>query len=720
MPLESLFDYKFDEGQPEIGQFVLVPFGPRRMVGVVVDLPKQSAVESKKLRAVQRVLRDIPALSNDTLTLLAFCSRYYHYPLGATINTAVPAGLRQLGRKPDGVPDAYTITPVGKAQSPDAWPSSAKVRRALLGAFQEQQVLARDSIDAFGSSARQVLRTFLRSGWIEPRALPSMPAHLESAPKIAAFANAVELNSEQQQVLAQISRTTGEFHCHVLQGITGSGKTEIYLRLIDGVVMAGRQALLLVPEINLTPQLTEALANRFGAQHVAVLHSAMAHGERLSRWLDVAMGRASIVVGTRLAVLSQIPRLGLIIVDEEHDASYKQQDGLRYSARDVAVTLGKQRDAPVVLGSATPSLESMRQALRGRYQLHRLTQRASGATPIVEIISTRGEKSPDGLSAAMVQALQTNMERGEQSLLFINRRGYAPTLYCSACGWIAPCHRCSARLTVHTAKAKLDCHYCGHVERIPSACPVCGNQDLLALGQGTQRIEQAIAARFPAARIARIDRDSTRGRDAFQSVRRKVTSQAIDILVGTQMLAKGHDFPRLTLVGVVGADQGLLAADFRAEERLFSLLLQVVGRAGRGENPGRALVQTAFPEHPIFAALKTQDFDAFVLAQLTLREQAGFPPFLHQVLIRAEATVEREAKQFLLDAARVGQSLASEEVIVFDPVPATLARVAGKWRFNLLVQSASRTALHAYLDAWLPQLNSTRVRWSVDVDPLEL
>lgn len=721
VPLDKLFDYRCDESQPPSrGAMIAVPFGARRMVGVALEFARTSAVEPAKIRSVHKILHDVPALSHATLELLGFCSRYYHHPLGQTIHTALPSALKQLIRRQDQKPQAYTITDAGDQCDLDALPRNAVVQRALLDLFKRERHVTREQILAVSANAGKALRLFLDARWVEatePKANVSN-ARRDEAPLTAR--SAVELTPEQSEAVDRVRRSLGTFRCHVLRGVTGSGKTEVYLSLIDHAIAAGKQALLLVPEINLTPQLEDALAARFGEQRVITLHSAIADGERLERWKRAARGSVDIVAGTRLAVFAQLPRLGLVIVDEEHDASYKQQEGLRYSARDVAVALAKQRGVPVLLGSATPSLETMRQAYVGRYDLCELTQRASGLPPSIELVPLAKQKRTDSLSDTLIHALELNLQRREQSLVFINRRGFAPTLYCSACGWIAPCHRCSARLTVHLARQKLSCHYCGHEERIPTACPVCGNQDLAALGHGTQRIEQAIAARFPNARVVRIDRDSTRRRDAFQSLREKVASEAVDILVGTQMLAKGHDFPNLTLVGVIGADQGLLAADFRAEERLFSQLLQVVGRAGRGAKPGRALVQTAFPHHPLFEALQTQDFDAFARAQLALREASGFPPFLYQALVRAEATAEAAVSRFLAEAARLGQRIAPKNVVVYDAAPAAMARIAGKWRWNLLVQSQGRAALHAFLKQWLPQLQSTRVRWSIDIDPLEL
>jgi primosomal protein N' (replication factor Y) len=536
------------------------------------------------------------------------------------------------------------------------------------------------------------------------------------------------LTPEQSGALARIEASFDRFHPVLLQGITGSGKTEVYLRAIAAALDRGRQALFLVPEIGLTPQLEGHVRNRFPQARIAAAHSHLAEGERAGAWLAAQAGEADIVLGTRLAVLMPFARLGLIVVDEEHDPSYKQQEGLRYSARDVAVRRAQSLAIPVVLGSATPSLESWSNARDGRYELLTLGSRATGAAlPRVRLIDTRADRPREGLSGTLVAALRHRLAAGEQSLVFVNRRGFAPVLHCRDCAWHSSCTRCSANLVVHLRTRELRCHHCGHRERVPNACPSCGSTDLAPIGHGTQRIEESLREALPGARIERVDRDTTARKGALRDVFDRVRAREIDILVGTQMLAKGHDYPNLTLVGVLDSDSALFSADFRAAERLFAQLVQVAGRAGRGERPGEVLIQTDFPGHALYAAVMAQDYGAFAQEALDERRAAAFPPFAHLVLLRAESKKEGEAASFLAAAARSARRLARDakggEVEVFDPVPAVLERKAGFERAQLLVRSTSRTALQRFLSGWreaLSEREDRRVRWTLDVDPQEV
>ncbi len=560
------------------------------------------------------------------------------------------------------------------------------------------------------------LPPMLRRGRLPVRrkaALPERPAAI--APPQA--------NAEQQIAVAAIAASTG-FHCFLLYGITGSGKTEVYLQAIAATLAQGRQALMLVPEIALTPQLQARVAGRFPTAHLVSAHSGLPDAARARAFIDALEGRADIVLGTRLAVFMPLPRLGLIIVDEEHDASFKQQEGLRYSARDVAVFRAKQRDVPIVLGSATPSLESWQHAERGRYTRLLLTRRAvAEAPPEVRCIDTRREKLQDGMSAELFAALAIRLERGEQSLIFLNRRGYAPVLACPSCGWISGCRRCAANLVVHLADKRLRCHHCGYENGIPLACPECGNLDLHPFGRGTQRLEAALATHFPAARILRVDRDSANTPKKWQALLADVHEGRVDILVGTQMLAKGHDFPRLTLVGVVGADAALFAADFRAPERLFAQLMQVGGRSGRADLAGAVMIQTEYPDHPLYRAVVDHDYARFAKAQLQEREQAGFPPFTFQALLRAEAPELAQSLDFLQLARAAALASEPNNVALYDTVPMRLQRLMNLERAQLLVESPSRPALQAFLGRWMEPLYALKapreLRWHLDVDPLE-
>jgi primosomal protein N' (replication factor Y) len=534
------------------------------------------------------------------------------------------------------------------------------------------------------------------------------------------------LHPEQQAAYAAIDAAAGQFKPFLLHGITGSGKTEVYLHAIEAVLARGQQALMLVPEIALTPQLEGRVAARFPAAKIISAHSGLADAARARGFLDALEGRADIVMGTRLSVFTPLPRLGLIVVDEEHDASFKQQEGLRYSARDVAVMRAKQLNVPIVLGSATPSLETYHHAHSQRYTLLELNARAvAEAPPIVRCIDTRKEKLQDGLSMHMFAAIEARLARGEQSLIFLNRRGYAPVLACPSCGWVSTCQRCAANMVVHLADKRLRCHHCGCESHIPSACPGCGNQDIHPFGRGTQRLEETLVERFPGARVLRVDRDSANSPTKWRALLEAVHANEVDILIGTQMLAKGHDFPKLTLVGAIGADAALFAADFRAPERLFAQLMQVGGRSGRADLPGHVLIQTEYPEHPLYQALMQHDFESFANAQLEEREQAGFPPYTFQALLRAEAPSIDQSLEFLGRARAAAQELLgdSDLVSVYDPVPMRMFRLMNLERGQLLVESPSRPVLQHFLTQWMETLYAQKVsrelRWHLDVDPLE-
>jgi primosomal protein N' (replication factor Y) len=538
------------------------------------------------------------------------------------------------------------------------------------------------------------------------------------------------LHAEQQAAYAAIDAAAGKFQPFLLHGITGSGKTEVYLHAIESVLARGQQALMLVPEIALTPQLEGRVAARFPNAKIVSAHSGLADAARARGFLDALEGTADIVMGTRLSVFTPLPRLGLVVVDEEHDASFKQQEGLRYSARDMAVLRAKQLNVPIVLGSATPSLETWYHAQSGRYSLLSLTNRAvAEAPPRVRCVDTRREKLQDGLSAAMLAAIEHRLARSEQSLIFLNRRGYAPVLACPSCGWVSTCKRCAANMVVHLADRRLRCHHCGCESHIPPACPDCGNQDIHPFGRGTQRLEETLAQRFPQARVLRVDRDSANSPTKWRALLEAVHANEVDILIGTQMLAKGHDFPRLTLVGAIGADAALFAADFRAPERLFAQLMQVGGRSGRADLPGEVLIQTEYPDHPLYQALMEHDFERFAATQLEEREQAGFPPYTFQALLRAEAPNIDQSLEFLARSRAAAQELLdgneqfAEHISLYDPVPMRMFKLMNLERAQLLVESPSRPALQNFLTQWMEALYaqkaSRELRWHLDVDPLE-
>ncbi|WP_417252175.1 primosomal protein N' [Castellaniella sp.] len=673
VPLPGLFDYRH-EVPVAAGTRVLVTFGRRKMVGIVWETREHPQVAEDRVRAIEAVLDDLPPLPEDWRRLAAFAARYYHRPLGEVMLPALPPPLRR--------PAAYT----------GARSAGGPVSRA-----DRRPGLSRAPVDPTEA----------------PMVVPS-------------------LTVQQQQALdtldGLLDRGQG---VALLHGVTGSGKTELYLRLAKRVLDAGRQVMILVPEINLTPQFEHIVRQRLcqQPQELAVLHSRLSDGERLRAWLRVLRGEATLLLGTRLALMTPMPRLGLIVVDEEHDASYKQQDGLRYSARDLAIWRGHDQKIPVVLGSATPSLETWRRAQAHDYLLVSLPDRVQAqALPEIVLVDTRRAQLEQGFTPQLLQALEARLERGEQSLVFLNRRGYAPVLRCLSCGWVSQCTRCTAHTVLHRVsggRALLQCHHCGEAHPVPRACPDCGDQDLQPMGRGTQRVEEFLAERFPAARIIRIDADATRRKGSAQALFAQVHAGQADILVGTQMVAKGHDFAGLGLVGVLNADAMLFAQDFRAPERLFAQLMQVAGRAGRRAGGAQVLVQTDYPEQTVYQALCRHDYNGFATAMLAEREDLGLPPFSCQALITAQATQLADALAFLRAVRAWAQPLTEGTgVQLYDAVPLRVVRVARIERAQLLIESPRRGALHGVLQALLPQLDALAqgwpVRWAVEIDPQEI
>lgn len=661
-PLDSLFDYRWpceSGGEPRVGQLALVSFGHREVVGLIVGVGHETDVPLDKLKDAIAVRSQLAPLSGQWLALVAFAADYYQRPLGEVALPGLPRNLRA--------------------------PTTVALDRALKKL--DKAAPAHDPT---------------------PCAMPV-------------------LNGAQQQAADAIGAAAG-FAPILLYGVTGSGKTEVYLQACAHVLArdAGAQILILVPEINLTPQLEGNIRARFPGVMLATLHSSLSEGERMLHWLAAHQGRARIVLGTRLSILASLPNLKLIVVDEEHDPSYKQQEGLRYSARDLAVWRARQLGIPVVLGSATPSLESWHHAGSGRYRKLELRERAvkDAALPRVRLLDMERDKPTDGLTAQLVAALRQRMERGEQSLLFLNRRGYAPVIACDACGWISDCTRCTSFMVLHKPEHRLRCHHCSLEVRIPRHCPTCGNVDLQPLGRGTQRVEEGLQLMFPEARILRIDADSTRLKGSAQAAFDSVHRGEVDILVGTQMVAKGHDFKKLTLVGILNPDTALFSQDYRAGERLFAQLMQVAGRAGRaarseGGSTSEVLVQTRYVSHPLYAALASHDYDRFADNELRERRGAALPPFMYQALLRAEAR-ELAAAIAFLEAAR--DCLAHDGITINDPIPMTMTRVHNVDRAQLLVESPSRPALQAFVKEWVAALRAmkSRVRWSLEVDPLDI
>jgi primosomal protein N' (replication factor Y) len=714
VPLSTLFDYVVSEKtQLEIGQRVLVPFGRKQMLGVAMEWADSSDLAAERIKPVTQVLDDVPPLPQELLTLLRFCSDYYHYPLGMTALSALPTRLRAV--EPISVKQSldYTLSATGRALDLATLPKRRVVQQRILQALREAP-LSGAQLRSLSPSAPAALKSLIEAGWVETCAPQPRTAHT--------FNDAHALTDEQQRAMDAVTQQQG-YGCFLLHGITGSGKTEVYVHLMHEMLQRGGQVLLLVPEINLTPQLENYFRSRFPDVDLVSLHSGLADGERAQNWLKAQSGEARIVLGTRLSVFTPLPKLSLILVDEEHDPSFKQQDGLRYSARDVAIFRANQRSVPIVLGSATPSLESWFNAQSGRYKLLKLTQRAvqPATLPTVRCMDITKLPLHEGLSEPLLTAIENRLQRKEQSLIFINRRGYAPVLMCTACGWLSECKHCAGKLVLHLKDRTLRCHHCGAQQRVPHACPTCGDADLKPVGIGTQRLEETLQTRFPEARILRVDRDSTRNKGAWSAMRKKIHDGEADILIGTQMLAKGHDFPNLTLVGVISPDGALYSADFRASEKLFAQLTQVGGRAGRADKAGEVIVQTAFPNHPLFQALRAHDYDIWAQTLLAERQMAGFPPFVYQVLLSAEGKQLGEVNTFLHQARNAAKEL-QMPVEIYGVVPAAMPKRANHHRAQLLVQSDKRKALGEFLRAWKPILDALpaqKLRWVVDVDPME-
>lgn len=744
VPLARLFDYLSAGQQVAVGQRVLVPFGRRNQIGIVIAKTDKSEFALDKLKPITQAFTDETPLDAEVLSLIKFSADYYHYPFGQALLAALPARLRQIAPATARKQYRYQITDAGSQVEIESLPKRQRVLRQVLQVLQTEGAQTEAALDAISGSARKAAKALVDLGYaaIEQVLVQSRVPSILETPQPA-------LNAEQAEAVASITQEMQAFKAWLLHGITGSGKTEVYIRLMqqvlqqlpssDDALQANAQVLVLVPEINLTPQLEARFRARLPQYNLVSLHSSLSESERLHSWQLAQSGAAQIIIGTRLSIFTPIPHLKLILIDEEHDSSYKQQDSMRYHARDVALVRAKRLNIPVVMGSATPALESWYNAMANsvhaastapsqsqpnKYGLLTLKQRAVTAAqlPKIDCIDTTKVNLQHGLTPQLIAGLRLRMARKEQSLLFINRRGYSPVLLCSACHWIAPCTRCSSRLVVHLGQRKLRCHHCGHEQRIPLQCPSCGDADLHPTGHGTQRLEQTLATLLPTARIARVDRDSISRKHALVEILDRVHNQEIDILVGTQMLAKGHDFPNLTLVGVIDTDSALHSPDFRASERLFAQLMQVAGRAGRADKAGQVIIQTAFPDHALFNALRSQDYATYANALLQEREQVKFPPYVFTALLRAEAHDFSLVQQFMQLAFSSARAL-SQHVVTYDPVRPQMERLKGMERAYMLMHAQQRPALQKLLTQLVYQLRAApiaaKVRWAVDVNPLE-
>lgn len=726
-PLRRSFDYLPGEESPEGGWCegvrVRVPFGRRSVVGVVVGLHTQSEVPESRLKRVETLIDRTP-LPADWLWLCRFAARYYQHSLGDTLSGAMPALLRQ-GRPLEARSRArWSITQAG--QAPGDCLARAPRQAALLTAIaQHPRGIVTSAVTAQGFTRAQLV-SLRDKGLIECHE-ETLAAPASSQPAGTLAEPSLPLGAEQSEVLAELHKDLDHFGASLLHGVTGSGKTEVYLQLIEAVIDRGRQALVLVPEIGLTPQTLSRFRKRFNAPVIA-LHSGLNDSERLDSWEAVRSGRAAVVIGTRSAVFTPLARPGIIIVDEEHDGSFKQQDGLRYHARDLAVARAHHQRIPVVLGSATPSLETLAKAQAGHYRHLRITRRAGHAQPAaLSLVDLRGRPQRGGLGPQALEAIGEHLKAGRQVLVFVDRRGFAPTLVCHQCGWLGECRQCDARLTLHRDPHRLICHHCEQSAPVPGACPQCESPDLRPQGAGTERTEEALMEAFPETRILRIDRDSTRRRDALEQQLAEIRRGEPCLLVGTRMLAKGHHFPHVTLVVVVNADGGLYSADFRALEHSAQLLTQVAGRAGRAQHAGRVMIQTLHPEDERLETLVARGYDALAETLLEERRLAGLPPFRFLALLRGESSrMEAVIEVF----RRAGEALRAQieetglEVRCLGPVPAPMERRQNRYHAQLLLSAERRGALHeasAWLEHWLSQQSDARkLRYAIDIDPQEM
>jgi primosomal protein N' (replication factor Y) len=720
-PLHRLFDYLPPRGWTAAlapGMRVQIPFGRGRSVGVLIEIARTTDFDPAKLKRVQAILDTTPILPDDILAMARWAADYYHHPLGEVLAGCLPVLLRRdQALQPQGE-TIWQLTEAGRTADPKDTARAPQQARALSFLAEHPEGVNRAQLEAALIGAH-VLRALLLREWIER----SVRAPATSAATHVTV-NAPPLNPAQAEAVDAIQTARGRYQAFLLDGVTGSGKTEVYLQSITDCIAQGKQALVVVPEIGLTPQLIERFQQRLG-HTPALLHSGLSEGERLNAWLAARAGDAAVIIGTRSAAWVPLARPGLFIVDEEHDPSLKQQEGFRYSARDLLVWRAHRDGVPIVLGSATPSLESLHNAQQGRYQHLSLPERAGAAcAPRLHLLDIRNQQLDEGLSPALLTHMRAHLERDGQVLLFLNRRGFAPTLLCHACGWVAECRRCDAHLTLHQRQRHLRCHHCGSQQPIPVQCPQCGCTDLRPLGAGTERAEQALARHFPDYSCVRIDRDSTRRKGRLEDLLAQAASGHARILLGTQMLAKGHHFPGVTLVGILEADQGLFSADFRAGERLAQQVIQVAGRSGRAERPGEVLIQTHHPEHPLLQQLVEAGYPAFAQAALAERQAAGLPPFSNLALLRAEATDASAPEQFLMEARDAVDAKSATGVEFWGPVPSPMERRAGRIRAQLLLVARDRKHLHKLLAGWVPRLSelksARKVRWSIDVDPIDL
>ena len=705
------------------GSRVLVPFRRQSVCGIVVGVSDTTMVPKKKLRSIQQLLDEKPIIPDDVQRLLLWAANYYHHAIGEVFAMALPTALRQGQLESTKESTAWQVTDLGRQIKADELKRSPKQMEILACLNQHQTPVLASILNEKFSNWRDPMRRLMDKGWVEQTEIVVSDTTIEIEPENNETVD-FQLNAEQQLAVDSVLKSQQEFQPFLLEGVTGSGKTEVYLKLIDQIVSHGRQVLVLVPEISLTPQMTRRFQSMF-SHTTEVLHSALTDKQRMEAWLRAKDGKVNVVIGTRSAITTPFPELGLIIIDEEHDGSFKQQEGFRYSARDMAVMRSQILKIPIVLGSATPSFESLHNVNQGRYQDIKLEQRYGKAKqPSVNLIDLRSQPLHDGLSLELLETMKQHLAKGNQVLLFINRRGFAPTLLCHDCGWIARCQRCDSHMTYHHGKQKLRCHHCGAERRAEQSCPDCSGSTLIPVGEGTERVEQALNKQLPDVDVIRIDRDTTRRKGSLEGLLQEVHQGGAKILIGTQMLAKGHHFPDVTLVGILNIDQGLFSVDFRALEKTAQLIVQVSGRAGREEKPGEVMLQTHYPDHPLLQILLQSGYAEFAKQALKEREQTYLPPYSYMALLRAEAVDVAQPLDFLREAKTIAQELAVQDVELLGPMPSPMEKRAGRFRAQLFVQSTHRSSLHKLLKPWVLELEKSKlgrkVRWSIDVDPVDV
>ena len=714
VPIDDFFDYQCEESV-SLGQAVLVPFGSRKVMGIVVEVDSSTGLEAHQIKKIIRVDNDI-LFNEELFKLFKFVSSYYHYPIGQTIHIAVPSNLKKIEKVFNKKSYIYEATDLLNKSAIDQ--ISARKKNLIEIAkviFKEKQT--DEALKTISVNWKKYVKELVDLNFVIEREYQKT--------NIIQKTTALKLNQEQSEIYEKILGAQG-FEAFLIHGITGSGKTEVYMHLIEQYVKNNGQVLILVPEINLTPQLEDRFTSRFSSYLVISLHSQLTQKKRLENWKLAKNGTAQIIIGTRLSVFTPFKNLRAIIMDEEQDLSFKQHDKLRYHARDVAMMRAKLLNIPFIAGSATPSIEIWHRSVNeNKLLLHKLSKRAvkDATLPKINLIKDETNIENEGISEYLKSAIKHHLDLRQQILIFINRRGYAPVLFCSSCGWYASCSRCSSKLVVHRSKQHLRCHHCDYQRGIDSSCKVCGNVDLMSLGSGTQKIEEKIRKLFPKAQVRRVDRDTIKTKAAIDALYDDMHDNKIDILVGTQMLSKGHDFPNLSLVVVLDSDNALYSSDFRSSERLFSQLVQVAGRAGRGSIPGEVVIQTNFPEHPLYQSIKNQDYESFASEEINLRKDLNFPPFCFQAVLRAESKNKKKVEGFINKVYSIASQSGMEDVNVFHPVQPILDRVKGFERYQIYFHSSSRQVLNQFLryvkERILREKDLNNVKWFIDVDPVD-